>query len=93
MSILQDVENSLTLARLNVLQSRKIRPEDLLKAFSKNQLPNAIPLENIMLLEKKIDIECYILNNQINYLLQVPITHKSKLIDVKQNSSLFCFFV
>lgn len=81
-SILQDIENSITFAKINVMHPSIITIKDLYKQVLKlkgdiksSQLPFEINLENILLLEKLIKVEGFILNNKITYLLHIPIMY------------------
>ncbi|XP_074035629.1 uncharacterized protein [Leptinotarsa decemlineata] len=85
-SILQDIENSISFARIGIMHSSVMKTNELKRElesleikFKKNQLPIEISLENIPLIEKLIKIDCYILNNKITYILHVPITYSSEL--------------
>jgi len=79
-SILQDIEHSLLFAQLNTLQPSVIKTTELHKELQKlemtlkpQQLPFPISLENTVLMQKLMTINCYIKNNRITYLLHVPI--------------------
>lgn len=81
-SILQDIENSLTFSRLKIMHPSIIRTEDLFFELTKlktivsiDQMPIPITLENTLKFEKLIQLESFILNNKITYLLHIPITH------------------
>lgn len=81
-SILQDIENSITFSKLKLIHPSIIKIEDLVselrkieKSISPYQLPLPINLENVLLFENIIDIDCFILNNKITYLLRVPIVN------------------
>lgn len=81
-SILQDIENSLTFAKLKIMHPSIIGTEDLFveltklqKRTSLQQMPLQVTLENTLLYEKIIDLEAFVLNNKITYLLHVPIMH------------------
>ena len=81
-SILQDIENSITFSKLKVMHPSIITFNDLLKELKKlekivgsNNMPLSTNLENIFLFEKLIDVDCFVLNNKITYLLRVPITY------------------
>ncbi|XP_050296181.1 uncharacterized protein LOC126736032 [Anthonomus grandis grandis] len=80
-STLQDLENSITFAKLKTMHPSIIKTTDLfndLKQFEQrvgsNQLPIKIELENMLLIEKIIKISSYILNNRITFILHVPVT-------------------
>lgn len=81
-SVLQDIENSLSFVKLNVMHPSIIKTADLYNELLKlqsrikpEQLPFEITLKNTLLIEKIINIECYLLNNKITYLLHVPIMY------------------
>lgn len=81
-SILQDIENSITFTRLSIMHPSIIKTVDLFKELVKlekniqpGQLPFEVTLQNTLLIEKLIEIECYILNNKITYLLRLPIMY------------------
>lgn len=83
-SILQDIENSITFARLKIMHPSIITLNDLFNELKKleklvgsNLLPLPINLEHMFSFEKIIDIDCFILNNKITYLLRVPISKPS----------------
>lgn len=84
-SLLQDVENSITFCKLKTIHPSIIKTEDLfleLKSLEKRvgteQMPIKPELDNIHLYEDIIDIECFIHNNKITYLLHIPITRKEQ---------------
>lgn len=84
-SLLQDIENSLTFCKLRTIHPSIIKSEDLyteLKALenrlSAEQLPLKPERNTIHLFENFIDIECFILNNKVTYLLHVPVTLKEQ---------------
>jgi len=79
-SVLQDIENSITFAKINVMHPSIIKTNELYKELLKiekrldnNKLPFKITLENTFIIQKFIDIECYISNNKITYFLKVPV--------------------
>lgn len=81
-SILQDIENSISFIKLNVMHPSIIKTFDLFNELLKlrknikpEQLPFEITLENTLLIEKLIEIDCYIHNNKITYLLHLPIMY------------------
>lgn len=81
-SILQDVENSLTFSKLKIMHPSIIKTEDLFIELTKlqkrtgfSQMPLPVTLENTLLYEKLINIESFVLNNKITYLLHIPIMH------------------
>lgn len=81
-SILQDIENAITFSKLKVMHPSIIKTSDLLnelkimsKEVNADQLPEEIIIENIILLERLIEIDCYISNNRIVFLLHFPIVY------------------
>lgn len=79
-SMLQDLENSLAFAKLQILHPSIIKLSDLYRELvnMKNQLrPEQltfpVTLENIQIFEKIIKVDCYLFNNKITYILHVPI--------------------
>lgn len=80
-SVLQDIENSISFAKLNTIHPSIIKTTDLFnellkveKHLNKNQFPLAVTSENIFIFQNLIDIECYINDKKITYILKVPIT-------------------
>ncbi|XP_074026075.1 uncharacterized protein [Leptinotarsa decemlineata] len=85
-SILQDIENSISFAKIGMMHPSIMKTKDLLREITdvqnrlkKNQIPVEIRLENIMVIEKLIKVDCYLLNNKITYILRIPITHPIEL--------------
>lgn len=83
-SILQDIENSISFLKLQIMHPSIIKTKDLFnelkrlrKQIKKNQFPFELTLDNILLFEKIIKIDGYILNNKITYILYIPITYPS----------------
>lgn len=81
-SILQDIENSISFSKLKIMHPSIIKTTDFYKELLKlkgkietDKLPFEITLENTLLMENIINIECYILNNKITYLLHLPIMY------------------
>lgn len=79
---LQDIENSIAFSRLETMHPSIIKTEDLYfellkiqKKVGLQQMPLKVTLENILIFEKFIKLECFILNNKITYLLHFPITY------------------
>nr|CAH7762632.1 unnamed protein product [Callosobruchus chinensis] len=74
-SILQDIENSMTFAKMGVMHPSVpsiIKPLDLLqvlnlivKKLSTSQLPIEVTLENIPIFEKLIRISCYTVQKKV----------------------------
>lgn len=84
-SILQDIENSISFLKLQIMHPSIIKTKDLFnelkklrKEVKRNQLPLELTLDNILLYEKIIKIDGYILNNKITYILYIPITYPSE---------------
>lgn len=81
-SVLQDVENAITFAKLKVMHPSIITVIDLFRSLKQltkqvnvNQLPMELTLENTLFFEKLIEVECYISNNRVTYLIHIPITY------------------
>lgn len=83
-SITQDIENSVTFARLGIMHPSIIKPYEFLEELKRIQsgsntflLPIELDHENVLLLEKLIKIESYSFKNKITYILNIPIIHPS----------------
>lgn len=81
-SILQDIENSIAFTKLGVMHPSIMKTTDLYSELQKlriatgnNNFPIELTLKNIPLFEKFINIEGYISNNKVTYILQIPITY------------------
>lgn len=81
-SILQDIENSISFTKLNIMHPSIIKTTDfynellkLQETLKPGQLPLEVTLENTLLIENIIEIDCYIFNNKITYLLHLPIMY------------------
>ena len=79
-SMLQDIENSITFSKQKIMHPSIITLKNLLQELKHvetivgtNKLPLEVNFENVFLFEKLMDVDCYILNNKITYLLRVPI--------------------
>lgn len=79
-SILQDVENSLTFSKLKIMHPSIIKIENLYTELIRlqnrvghEQMPLPVNLENTPLYENLINLESFVLNNKITYLLHIPI--------------------
>lgn len=79
-SILQDIENSISFAKIQVMHPSIIKTIDLYnqlklleKYLNKNELPLEINLNNVLLFEKLIKIDCFIFNNKITFILKIPV--------------------
>lgn len=86
-SILQDLQNSITFAKLKIIHPSIIKINDLYKELlimqekvGNNQMVLPVSLENTFLYEKLIKIDCFILDNKINFLLRIPVSYP-KLFD------------
>lgn len=84
-SVLQDIENSISFAKLQVMHPSIMKSTELFeelqnigKSLHKGQLPIEITLENTILLQNLIKIDSYISNNKITYVLHVPITYQQE---------------
>lgn len=82
-SILQDIENSISFAKLKVMHPSIISTTDFYYELSKlhkqvkpNQFPFEVTLENTLLFEKFTQVDCFIFNNKITYLLHIPIMYE-----------------
>ena len=80
-SILQDIENSLTFSKLKIMHPSIIKTDDLFielkniqAQVGENLMPLPVKIDNILYYENIIELECFILNNKITYLLHFPIT-------------------
>lgn len=77
---LQDIENSIAFSKLQTLHSSILTQNDLFREISKfdissNQLPFILSLDNMYLFEKLINVESYIYDNRITFILSVPVTY------------------
>lgn len=82
-NVLQDIENSIAFSKSRIFHSSIVKTEDLFNELINIQnivgiakMPLNVTFENILILEKIIEVECYILNNRITYLLKIPLTFK-----------------
>lgn len=82
-SILQDIENSITFAKLQVMHPSIISTTHLYKELKalrdligKENFPIEIDFNNTFLYRDIIKIDGYIKNNKVTYILQIPIVHK-----------------
>lgn len=82
-NILQDIENSIAFSKSRIFHSSIMKTEDLFneliniqKIVGIDKMPLNVTFENILLYEKFIQVECYILHNRITYLLKIPLTFK-----------------
>nr|CAH7729552.1 unnamed protein product [Callosobruchus chinensis] len=84
-SILQDIENSITFVKFRTMQPSIIKPSYLIKALNSiapkplaGQLPIEVTLDKIPVFEKFIQISCYTLHRKVIYILHVPIVYPSQ---------------
>nr|CAI5841906.1 unnamed protein product [Callosobruchus analis] len=84
-SILQDVENSISFAKLGIMHPSIIKPSYLMKALNSiapkslsGKLPIEVTLDNISIFEKLIKISCYTVHRKVVYILHVPIVYPSQ---------------
>lgn len=79
LSVLQDIENSLTFCKLKTLHPSIITPTELFNELDKissyysQELPFELIHEKIFEFEKLIEVDCYIEKSKIIYLLSLPI--------------------
>src|SRR5688572_11442583 len=81
-SILQDIENSIVFTKLGIMHPSIINPTGLFNELQKLQLkitkeqfPLELTLKNLPLFEKLLNVESYILNNKLTYLIRIPVTY------------------
>ncbi|XP_066157801.1 uncharacterized protein, partial [Euwallacea fornicatus] len=81
-SMLQDIETSITFAKLGTFHPSIMETANLFLELKKleikvkpQNLPLQITLENILEYEKIIEVESFILNGRITYLLNIPLTN------------------
>nr|CAI5835495.1 unnamed protein product [Callosobruchus analis] len=84
-SILQDVENSISFAKLGIMHPSIIKPSYLMKALNSiapkslaGKLPIEVTLDNSSIFEKLIKISCYTVHRKVVYILHVPIVYRSQ---------------
>lgn len=93
LSLVQDIENSLTFCKLGTLHPSIISAKELFHEIEKvskyyvNQFPLEPKLENIREFENLLEVSCKISANEIVYFLKLPIVEKTdyslyKLISV-----------
>ncbi|KAL1463854.1 hypothetical protein WDU94_015554 [Cyamophila willieti] len=79
LSLLQDVENSLTFCKIKTLHPSIITPGELFTELQKishhynQELPLELNYKNIFQFEKLIEVDCHIEDTKIVYLLHLPI--------------------
>lgn len=77
---LEDIENSIAFSKLQTLHPSIITQKDLLfelKRFDQtlNHFPLDLTLENIHLIEKIINVDSYMFNNKLTFILSIPVTY------------------
>lgn len=83
-SILQDLENSITFCQINILHPSIITNSELLieltkiEPFYQQQFPFEVKVNNMQTFRHLIKPKCSILNKEIIYFLQVPLYDKQK---------------
>lgn len=82
-AILQEATNSLVFARTGMMHPSIISVKELYSELknmegklSTKRIPIPITAENMPIFEEIIDIECFIVNNKIMYILHVPIVRE-----------------
>ena len=85
--VLQDIQNSMTFTKLKLLHPSVINVNDLFKILKNlenllpsGQLPFKITYENTVLYESLIEVECYISQNRVVYILNLPINYPGEFI-------------
>lgn len=82
-SLLQDIENSLTFCKTKILHPSIITPKELflelkkIEPYFKDELPFDLTTKHIPDFEDILDINCYVEQSNIIYLLSIPINYKS----------------
>lgn len=78
--ILEKIEIAITFSKLNTFHNSIIKPEELLNEIklisvhlTKNKLPFEPILENILLIERTVNIKSYSKHNKIIFILEIPI--------------------
>lgn len=81
LSILQDIENSVSFAKLGIIHPSIIKPNDLLnelalltKTYNPNQFPIEITSDNLDSIMKLLNLECFIYKGKITYIINIPIS-------------------
>nr|CAI5820040.1 unnamed protein product [Callosobruchus analis] len=84
-SILHDVKNSISFAKLGIMHPSIIKLSYLMKALNSiapkslaGKLPIEVTLDNISIFEKLIKISCYTVHRKVVYILHVPIVYPSQ---------------
>lgn len=84
LTVLTDIENSLTFCKLGTMHPSIITPNNLffelrrISSHYHNQLPFELKVENIIEFESIIEIHCQVETDRINYFLSIPINYESK---------------
>lgn len=80
---LEKLETAITFSKLNIFHNSIVEPRKLLKAIQSiskeikgNKLPFSTTLENILKFEKILEIKSYIKENQVVFIIDVPIVEK-----------------
>lgn len=81
--ILEKIEIAITFSKLNILHNSLIEPKSLLNEIQlistyivDNKLPFEPKLENLLIFEKIIEIKSYSKENQIIFIIEIPIVEK-----------------
>ena len=82
---LEDVENSIAFSKLETLHPSIVTQKDLLNEISKlaitsDNLPLALNLENIHLIEKILRVTSYIYDGRITFIISIPVTFATEFI-------------
>lgn len=82
LSVLQDVENSITFCSINTFHPSIIKPQELLAELEKlnkeYKHQTAFKLRNLPKLQKIMDVRCRIENMRIMYFLSFPVNFETK---------------
>jgi len=79
LNVAQDIENSLTFCKLKTMHPSIVKSNELMGELEKvshlykDKLPIEIKRENIAQLERLIEVDCHIEDNEIIYFLRLPI--------------------
>ncbi|KAL1493860.1 hypothetical protein ABEB36_009546 [Hypothenemus hampei] len=82
LSVLQEIENSVTFCRLSALHPSIIKSEDLFQEIKRisfyynNELPFQLDHENILSLESMIKVNCKFESTRVIYFLHIPIEYE-----------------
>jgi len=92
LTVLQDIENSLTFCKLEIVHPSIITSHELfselqrISPYYQNQLPFQISLEQIYNYESIIKSKCFVKNNQIIYVLLMPLFDTKLYIPIPTKS-------